>query len=50
MPLLLSGNSRPYTELENNQVLLGITTDSNLTFENHINSICKKATQRLKVH
>ena len=47
--LLLSGNSRTttaidnsYTESEDEQVLLGITNDSNLTFENHINSICQK--------
>ena len=47
--LLLSGNSRvtatidnSYIESEDEQVLLGITIDSNLTFENHINSICKK--------
>ena len=52
--LLLSGNSRAtatidnsYIESEDEQVLLGITTDSNLTFENHINSICKKASQKL---
>ena len=52
--LLLSGNSRTtttidnsYVESEDEQVLLGITTDSNLTFENHINSICKKASQKL---
>ena len=52
--LLLSGNSRAtaaidnsYIELEDEQVLLGITIDSNLTFENHINSICKKASQKL---
>ena len=43
--LLLSGNSRAtatidnsYIESENEQVLLSITIDSNLTFENHINS------------
>ena len=48
--LLLSGNARAtaaidniYIESENEQVLLGITIDSNLTFENHINNICKKA-------
>ena len=29
------------------QVLLGITIDSNLTFENHIRNICKKASQNL---
>ena len=40
--LLLSGNSRTttttdnsYIESEDEQVLLGITIDSNLTFENH---------------
>ena len=36
-----------YTESEDEQVLLGITIDSNLTFENHINSICKKANKEL---
>ena len=53
--LLLSGNSRAtatidnsYIESEDEQVLLGITIDSNLTFENHINSICKKASQKVK--
>ena len=52
--LLLSGNSRAtatidnsYIESEDEQVLLGITIDSTLTFENHINSICKKASQNL---
>ena len=52
--LLLSSNSRAtaaidnsYTESEDEQVLLCITIDSNLTFENHINSICKKASQKL---
>ena len=34
-----------YIESEDEQVLLGITIDSNLTFGNHINSICKKASQ-----
>ena len=54
--LLLSGNSRATAtidhssiESEDKQVLLGITTDSNLTFENHINSICTKASQKLNV-
>ena len=53
--LLLSGNSRAtamidnsYTKSEDEQVLLGITTDSNLSFENHINSICRKVNQKLK--
>ena len=52
--LLLSGNSRATatidnscTELEDEQVLLSITIDSNFTFENHITSICKKASQKL---
>ena len=52
--LLLSGNSRAtatignsYIESEDEQVLQGITIDSNLTFENHISSICKKASQKL---
>ena len=52
--LLLSGNSRAtatidnsYIESEDEQVLLGITTDSNLTFENHVRNICKKASQKL---
>ena len=42
--LLISGNSRAaatidssYIESEDEQVLLGITIDSNVTFENHIN-------------
>ena len=52
--LLLSGNSRAtatidnsYIESEDEQVLLGITIDSNLTFENHVNNICKKTNQKL---
>ena len=52
--LLRSGDSRTtatidnsYTESEDQQVLLGIAIDSNLTFENHINSICKKVSQQL---
>ena len=52
--LLLSGNSRAtatidnsYTESEDEQVLLGVTTDSNLAFENHINSVRKKPSQKL---
>ena len=36
-----------YIESEKEQMLLGITTDSNLTFENHINNICKRAIQKL---
>ena len=52
--LLLSSSSRATAmiangdiESEDEQVLLGITIDSNLTFENHINSICKNASQKL---
>ena len=52
--LLVSGNVRATAKIDNNyiesekeQVLLGITIDSNLTFENHINNICKKASQKL---
>ena len=52
--LLLSSNSRAtatidnsYIESEDKQVLLGITIDSNLTVESHINSICKKTNQKL---
>ena len=52
--LLLSGNSRAtatidnsYNESKDEKVLLGITIDSNLTFENHIINICKKANQKL---
>ena len=54
--LLASGNVRATAKIDNNyiesekeQVLLGITIDSNLTFENHINNICKKASQKLNV-
>ena len=36
-----------YTESQKEQVLLGITIDSNLTFENHISNICKRASQKL---
>ena len=52
--LLLSCNSRAtatidnsYIESKDEQELLGITIDSNLTFENHIRNICKKASQKL---
>ena len=52
--LLLSGNSIPtatidnsYVESEDEQALLSTTVDSELSFENHINSICKKASQKL---
>ena len=36
-----------YIESEKEQMLLGITIDSKLTFENHINNICKRASQKL---
>ena len=52
--LPVSGNIRATAKIDNNyiesgkeQVLLGITIDSDLTFENHINNICKRASQRL---
>ena len=52
--LIVSGNVRATAKIDNNyiesekeQVLLGITIDSNLTFENHINNICKRASQKL---
>ena len=34
-------------ESEKEQVLLGVTIDSNLSFEKHINNICKKASHKL---
>ena len=50
--LLVSRNVRAmakidsnYIESEKEQVLLGITIDSNLIFENHIGNICKRASQ-----
>ena len=50
--LLVSGNIRAtakidsnYIESEKEQVILGITIDSNLTFENHI---CKKSKSKIK--
>ena len=52
--LLVSGNVRAagkidnnYIEYEKEQLLLGITIDSNLTFENRINNIFKRASQKL---
>ena len=52
--LLLSGNSRAtatidnsYIQSEDEQVLLGIAIYSSLTFENHISSIYRKASQKL---
>ena len=55
--LLLSGNSRATATIDNSrnesedeQELLGITIDFNITFENYIKSICKKASQILNSH
>ena len=52
--LLLSGNMKLTSNIDNNiieskvkQELLGITIDSVLSFEEHINNICKKASQKL---
>ena len=36
-----------YIESEKEQMLLGITIDFKLTFENHIYNICKRASQKL---
>ena len=51
--LLVSGNVRATAKIDNNyiesereQVLLGLTIDSNLTFENYINNIYKRASQK----
>ena len=38
---------KSYIESEGEQVLLGLTIHSNVTIENRINSICKKASQKL---
>ena len=35
-------------ESEGNQVLLGITIDSNLPFNKHMNNLCKKASAKVK--
>ena len=50
--LLLSGNNNLTANIdvidsEGNQILLGITIDSNLSFNKHINSLCKKSAQSL---
>ena len=52
--LLVSGNVRATAKIDNNniesekeQVLLDITIGSNRTFENDINNICKRASQKL---
>ena len=52
--LLLSGSNKltanidgNVIESEDNQILLGITIDSNLFFSKHINNLCKKASAKL---
>ena len=54
--LLLSGNTKLASNIDNNtiesemkQELLGITIDSNPSFEEHVNNICKQASQKLNV-
>ena len=53
---VLSGNKKAVANNASNCVdsegvhkLLGITTDSKLTFENHINKLCKKTSQKLNI-
>ena len=50
---LLSGITKVTTnidgnviELEDNQILLGITIDSNHTFNKYINNLCKKTSAK----
>ena len=52
--LLLSGNIKLTSDIDNNiieseekQELLGVIIDSRLTFEEHVNNLCKKASQKL---
>ena len=52
--LLLSGNTQLTSNIDNNlitsekeQMLLGIAIDSNLSFIENINNLCKKASQKL---
>ena len=52
--LLLSGNTKLPSNIDNNtieseikQEPLGKVIDSNLSFEEHVNNICKKASQKL---
>ena len=52
--LLVSGNAKATAKIDSNcieckkeQVLLGITIDSNLVFKNHINYVCKRASKKL---
>ena len=50
--LLLSGNSRATSTFDNSDgrwaSITSYNVGSNLTFENHINSICKKTNGKLK--
>ena len=52
--LLLSGNKKVTANIDGNiiesgenQVLLGVTIDSNLSFDKHINNLCKNAAAKL---
>ena len=52
--ILLSGKNKQAANIdghqiisEDEQVLLGVTIDSNLTFESHINNLCKKSSAKL---
>ena len=52
--LLLSGNKKLEANIDDNiivseqqQELLGISIDSNLSFENHVTNICKKTSQKI---
>ena len=52
--ILLSGKNKQAANIdghqiisEDEQVLLGVTIDSSLTFESHINNLCKKSSAKL---
>ena len=52
--ILLSGNGHVSVHIDNNAItsenkneLLGIVLDSKLSFEDHVNGHCKKASQKL---
>ena len=52
--LLLSGSSKLTANIdgnniksEDNKILIDITIDSNLSFNKHINNLCKKASAQL---
>ena len=54
--LLLSGNTQLTSNIDNSlitsekeQMLLSIAIDSNLSFEEHINNMCKETSQRLNI-